>query len=80
MARRGAGCVQAAKLYLTARHGSGLGRLLLQHCEREARNLGATRLTLTVNKERKGDHRVSTEWFCQRGFRGHGHRRRIRDG
>jgi GNAT superfamily N-acetyltransferase len=31
-------------------HGRGLGSLLLQHCEREIRKLGATRLILTVNK------------------------------
>ncbi len=31
-------------------HGRGLGSLLLQHCEREARQLGARRLILAVNK------------------------------
>ena len=31
-------------------HGRGLGSLLLQHCEREARRLGAWRLILAVNK------------------------------
>jgi GNAT superfamily N-acetyltransferase len=39
------------KLYLQPRwHGHGLGSLLLQHCEREARKLGARRLILNVNK------------------------------
>jgi len=39
------------KLYLhPARHGRGLGSLLLSHCEREAGRLGADRLMLTVNK------------------------------
>ena len=46
------GVFKLHKLYLDpARHGSGLGRMLLQHCEGEARNLGATRLMLTVNKK-----------------------------
>ena len=31
-------------------HGCGLGSRLLQHCEQEARNLGARRLMLSVNK------------------------------
>ena len=31
-------------------HGRGLGSLLLQHCERAARQLGARRLMLAVNK------------------------------
>src|SRR5262249_18747342 len=39
------------KLYLHPRfHSRGFGSLLLQHCEREVRKLGATRLMLTVNK------------------------------
>ncbi len=39
------------KLYLlSAMHGRGLGSLLLQHCEREARKLGACRLIIAVNK------------------------------
>jgi len=39
------------KLYLRPeRHGRGLGSLLLQHCEAEARRLGARRLLLAVNK------------------------------
>ena len=33
-----------------ARHGRGLGSLLLRHCEGEAGRLGADRLMLTVNK------------------------------
>jgi GNAT superfamily N-acetyltransferase len=38
-------------LYLLAeRHGAGLGSLLLQHCEAEARRFGAWRLMLAVNK------------------------------
>lgn len=44
----------AAKLHkcyvLPVLHGRGYGQRLLQHCEREARRLGARRLTLTVNK------------------------------
>ena len=31
-------------------HGRGYGSLLLKHCEREARQLGAKRLILAVNK------------------------------
>lgn len=39
------------KLYLHPQfHRRGFGSLLLQHCEREFRQLGATRLMLTVNK------------------------------
>ena len=39
------------KLYLLPElHGRGLGSLLLQHCEAEARKLGARRLILSVNK------------------------------
>jgi diamine N-acetyltransferase len=39
------------KLYLHPQaHGRGWGSLLLQHCEREVRQRGATRLLLTVNK------------------------------
>jgi ribosomal protein S18 acetylase RimI-like enzyme len=39
------------KLYLhPAWHGRGLGTLLLRHCEREARQIGADHLMLTVNK------------------------------
>ena len=45
------GVFKLHKLYVDpARHGRGLGSLLLQHCEREVRKLGATRLMLTVNK------------------------------
>ena len=43
--------IKLHKLYLhPAWHGRGLGSLLLQHCEREARKLGARRLILNVNK------------------------------
>ena len=46
------GVFKLHKLYLDpARHGRGLGSVLLQHCEREVRKLGATRLLLTVNKQ-----------------------------
>lgn len=39
------------KIYLhPAWHDRGFGSLLLRHCEREVCNLGAERLTLTVNK------------------------------
>jgi GNAT superfamily N-acetyltransferase len=39
------------KLYLLSTwQGRGLGSLLLQHCEREVRKLGAHRLLLSVNK------------------------------
>jgi GNAT superfamily N-acetyltransferase len=39
------------KLYLHPQfHKRGFGSLLLQHCEREVRQLGAMRLVLTVNK------------------------------
>jgi len=39
------------KLYLLPElQGRGLGSLLLQHCEREVRRLGARRLILSVNK------------------------------
>ncbi len=39
------------KLYLLPElHGRGYGSLLLQHCEREVRKLGARRLLLAVNK------------------------------
>lgn len=39
------------KCYLLPKlHGRGYGRLLLRHCEREAVQVGARRLVLTVNK------------------------------
>jgi GNAT superfamily N-acetyltransferase len=45
------GMMKLHKLYLLPeRHGCGLGSLLLQHCEREARTSGARRLILGVNK------------------------------
>lgn len=46
------GVLKLHKCYLLpAQHGHGYGSLLLQHCEREARRLGATRLILAVNKQ-----------------------------
>lgn len=45
------GAFKLHKLYLHPDlHGRGLGTMLLQHCEREARRLGALRLLLNVNK------------------------------
>ncbi len=47
-----AGVFKLHKLYLDpARHGRGLGSLLLQHCECEVRKLSANRMMLTVNKQ-----------------------------
>jgi diamine N-acetyltransferase len=47
----GDGVVKLHKCYLLpALHGRGLGSRLLQHCEAEARRLGARRLMLAVNK------------------------------
>jgi GNAT superfamily N-acetyltransferase len=47
----GAGEFKLHKLYLNpAKHGRGLGSLLLAHCEQEAQKLGARRLILNVNK------------------------------
>jgi diamine N-acetyltransferase len=46
-----AGAMKLHKLYLLPEmHGRGLGSLLLQHCEGEARKNGARRLILAVNK------------------------------
>jgi GNAT superfamily N-acetyltransferase len=46
-----AGVMKLHKLYLLPElHGRGHGSLLLRHCEREARRLGASRLILAVNK------------------------------
>lgn len=46
------GVFKLHKLYLDpARHGLGLGSLLLQHCECQVRQRGAKRLMLTVNKQ-----------------------------
>jgi diamine N-acetyltransferase len=46
-----AGVMKLHKLYLLPElHGRGHGSLLLNHCESEARRLGARRLLLTVNK------------------------------
>ena len=45
------GAMKLHKLYLLPElHGRGLGGQLLQHCEREARAGGASRLILSVNK------------------------------
>lgn len=45
------GVLKLHKLYLLPElHGRGLGSRLLQHCETEARRLGARRLVLAVNK------------------------------
>ena len=47
-----AGAFKVHKLYLLPEvHGRGLGSRLLNHCESEARRLGATRLILAVNKQ-----------------------------
>lgn len=46
------GVMKLHKCYLLpAMHGRGYGSLLLQHCEREARQFGARRLILAVNKQ-----------------------------
>lgn len=46
------GVVKLHKLYLLPElQGHGLGSRLLQHCEREARAVGARHLTLSVNKQ-----------------------------
>lgn len=48
------GVMKLHKCYLLlALHGRGLGRVLLQHCEREAAQLGAQRLILAVNKQNR---------------------------
>ena len=45
------GGMKLHKCYLLPEmHGRGYGSLLLQHCEREVRKLGARRLILAVNK------------------------------
>ncbi len=45
------GVMKLHKCYLLpAQHGRGYGSLLLQHCERAVRDLGARRLILAVNK------------------------------
>ncbi len=47
-----AGVWKLHKLYLLPEmHGRGLGSRLLQHCQTEARRLGARRLQLAVNKQ-----------------------------
>lgn len=46
------GVIKLHKCYLLpTQHGQGHGSRLLQHCEQEARNLGAKRLILAVNKQ-----------------------------
>ena len=46
-----ADAIKLHKLYLHPKqHGHGFGTALLQHCENEARKLGARQLTLNVNK------------------------------
>ena len=46
-----AGVMKLHKCYLLPEcHGCGLGSRLLQHCEQQARQLGARRLILAVNK------------------------------
>jgi GNAT superfamily N-acetyltransferase len=46
-----AGVMKLHKLYLLPElHGRGLGSLLLEHCQAEARQLGARQLILAVNK------------------------------
>ena len=46
-----AGVMKLHKLYLLPElHGRGLGSRLLEHCQAEARRLGARRLVLAVNK------------------------------
>ena len=61
----GPGVYKLHKLYLAPdRHGCGLGRVLLQHCEEEIRGLGGRRLILNVNK-----HNAKAIAFYQRnGF------------
>lgn len=50
----GPGVMKLHKCYLLPEmHGRGLGSRLLQHCERAARQLGARRLTLAVNKRNR---------------------------
>ncbi len=45
------GVVKLHKCYLLPKfHGCGLGGSMMQHCEREARRLGARRMILAVNK------------------------------
>ena len=46
------GVLKLHKCYLLPEvHGRGYGTLMLQHCEREARKLGARRFVLSVNKQ-----------------------------
>jgi len=61
----GSSAYKLNKLYLAPeRHGCGLGRVLLRHCEEKIRGLGARRLILNVNK-----HNAKAIAFYQReGF------------